>query len=553
MRTDAIMINLSEGDKMHKRMDRSKQSADSFSPGFAMHTSAEKKASFTEVYSKVARSNHNAKQVTDNTVPTFKESDDSEENQLLTEPVKNTGCPTVESEESIIAELQKEKKTNNSDEAEIQNLMQMYLVDDSVAIPQEIKPDAEAAAQAAEVVIGAVKKIAETLNMNIAPEMDSLSLQKVSQENIKQFAEIVSVLKSITEVLENTVRQGLPIDTGKVLLDVEDASQTVDVLRTELFKIELALNTLGIAQQVHSEAARGMDVSMMSGIPQARDPADLSMPLKQVQKIFGDLLEGRPPGKQTVDIPSMTAVQTANEQVKEMAIGSFDAGTYRAILKLEKKEKVGKENIQSAENLQDIKIPINQDPAVAMNVSESKADVEECIPVVQTGGINQSTNQNISMETRISSALQRTTEDNVMNQLTSKMHNLVRSGETEIRIQLRPESLGEVKLSIRMEGDIVAARIQVENQQVKQIVESNLQSLRDALSEQNLQAGSLEVNVGNGWGRQHDQPSSSHVIKSGTNDSDITNDSAEEDSGQRVNVGIETGHRYGNNSVEYYA
>ena len=43
MRTDAVMINLAEGDKMHKRMDRPNESIDSSSPGFAMHTSEKRK------------------------------------------------------------------------------------------------------------------------------------------------------------------------------------------------------------------------------------------------------------------------------------------------------------------------------------------------------------------------------------------------------------------------------------------------------------------------------------------------------------------------------
>ena len=58
----------------------------------------------------------------------------------------------------------------------------------------------------------------------------------------------------------------------------------------------------------------------------------------------------------------------------------------------------------------------------------------------------------------------------------------------------------------------LAARIQVENQQVKQIVESNLQLLKDALAEQNLQAGSFEVNVGDGWGDNTINPSAAMLI-----------------------------------------
>ena len=148
-----------------------------------------------------------------------------------------------------MAEIQQEENTTLSDEVAAQVLSQIYPTDDSAVKQQQIKLDEERASQAAEVVIGAVKKIAETLNINIAPEMDSLSLQTVSQENIRQFAEIVSVLKGITEVLEDTVRQGLPLDTGRALLDVEEASQTADILRTELFKIELALTCWGLGSR----------------------------------------------------------------------------------------------------------------------------------------------------------------------------------------------------------------------------------------------------------------------------------------------------------------
>ena len=96
-----------------------------------------------------------------------------------------------------MAEIQQEENTTLSDEVAAQVLSQIYPTDDSAVKQQQIKLDEERASQAAEVVIGAVKKIAETLNINIAPEMDSLSLQTVSQENIRQFAEIVSVLKGI--------------------------------------------------------------------------------------------------------------------------------------------------------------------------------------------------------------------------------------------------------------------------------------------------------------------------------------------------------------------
>ncbi len=551
MRTDAIMINLPGADQMHKRMDRSKESPDSSSPGFAMHITDKKNMSFNEVYSSVARSNHLAKQITDSSVPTFKESGISAQIQSLSVPLNDVDLEEINNQKTAITQIPQDNKEPECEEEIIGQLFQMQLTGDFSENSQVLKTGTDQTEQATRVIISAVKKIAETLQINIVADLDSISLDTVSQENVKQFAEIVSVVKSITEVLDLTVSQGLPLDTGRAVLDVKSASGAADILRTELFKIELAFNMLGIGDLVQAESAQQMEIPVMTGITQARDPGDISMPIEQITRIFGDLIEDSTEARQK--IASMEVLRAVNEPLKEMSVGSFDASTYRTILKLEKKEKVEMENVQSAQNLENLELPLISDPAVATNVSDLQLDTEESMPVLQTDAINQISPKSTSSENKLSSVLQRTTDDHVMGQITTKIQHLVRSGDTEIRIQLRPESLGEVKLAIRMDGDIVAARIQVENQQVKQIVESNLQLLKDALAEQNLQAGSFEVNVGNGWGRQSDQ--SSHGHKSIAVDSgEVLKGSLEEgDSGQGMINGVETGHRYGNNSIEYYA
>ncbi len=144
----------------------------------------------------------------------------------------------------------------------------------------------------------------------------------------------------------------------------------------------------------------------------------------------------------------------------------------------------------------------------------------------------------------------RTFEQVVVEQVSTKLADSVKSGMREVTLILKPEMLGEVKITIQVTGDVVSAKLQVENQQVKNIVENNLQNLRDSLAQHNLSAGALDVNVGNGESRNAEAKNGSRRRKSAIADSI---EAFENDPFVPDLFGKETGRRYGNNSVEYYA
>ena len=121
----------------------------------------------------------------------------------------------------------------------------------------------------------------------------------------------------------------------------------------------------------------------------------------------------------------------------------------------------------------------------------------------------------------------------------------------EIRLILRPESLGDVRMTIRMEGDVVMARIHVENQQVKQIIESNLQSLKDSLEEQNLQAGNFDVNVNQG--SEKEMQDLAHLGRSAQSRDNAEEIMQQDRDDKTMNIGTETGRRFGSNTIEYFA
>ncbi|MBL8027440.1 MAG: flagellar hook-length control protein FliK, partial [Fibrobacteres bacterium] len=91
-----------------------------------------------------------------------------------------------------------------------------------------------------------------------------------------------------------------------------------------------------------------------------------------------------------------------------------------------------------------------------------------------------------------------TSDKAVMQQITTKFQLIQAQHGSEIRMQLKPEHLGSVKISLEIQQDTVVARLQVDSDRVKHIVETNLQQLRDTLAEQGLKMEKCEVSVNNG-------------------------------------------------------
>ena len=72
----------------------------------------------------------------------------------------------------------------------------------------------------------------------------------------------------------------------------------------------------------------------------------------------------------------------------------------------------------------------------------------------------------------------------------------------EIRLHLKPEQLGSVRISLQMQDGHIAGRIIVDNQTVREAFEQNLASLQRAFQDSGLEASGVEVSVADSGGRQ---------------------------------------------------
>lgn len=80
----------------------------------------------------------------------------------------------------------------------------------------------------------------------------------------------------------------------------------------------------------------------------------------------------------------------------------------------------------------------------------------------------------------------------------------------EIRLRLKPEQLGSVRIELYLEEDRIAGRIFVENDTVREAFEENLRYLQQAFAQEGFTTGNLDVSVENGNREDRQRPEQPH-------------------------------------------
>ena len=85
----------------------------------------------------------------------------------------------------------------------------------------------------------------------------------------------------------------------------------------------------------------------------------------------------------------------------------------------------------------------------------------------------------------------------VLKQITEKVDVNILEDKSEMLIKLKPDNLGKVTMQISVENGNISAKFLAESQKVKEILESNMQELKDQLSKQGMAVQEMSVSVGN--------------------------------------------------------
>lgn len=83
----------------------------------------------------------------------------------------------------------------------------------------------------------------------------------------------------------------------------------------------------------------------------------------------------------------------------------------------------------------------------------------------------------------------------IISQIVEKAGAVITQDKAEMVMELKPESLGRISLKVVTENGIITARFVAENRQVQQVLETNMQMLKDSLERQGINVQSLSVSV----------------------------------------------------------
>ncbi len=96
-------------------------------------------------------------------------------------------------------------------------------------------------------------------------------------------------------------------------------------------------------------------------------------------------------------------------------------------------------------------------------------------------------------------------KSDLINQVVKKADILIGDTHQEMMMKLEPESLGKLNLKIVVEKGLVTAKFIAESQQVKEVLESSFNQLKDALQEKGIAVQGFSVSVGQQGGEFQSQ------------------------------------------------
>lgn len=164
--------------------------------------------------------------------------------------------------------------------------------------------------------------------------------------------------------------------------------------------------------------------------------------------------------------------------------------------------------------------PIHKNETLATNNEETEIELRSIRKEPVREGSPRPTNQttviaeaktfeaiaeSVEKDVPVRSVMDLADRENLISKLVQSMETLVHEERTEVRILLKPDHLGELKIKLSTERGIMMAEFIVQNETVREVIASQLPQLHTALQEQGTKMADVMVNIGFGQQGQEDE------------------------------------------------
>jgi flagellar hook-length control protein FliK len=314
----------------------------------------------------------------------------------------------------------------------------------------------------------------EVADVAVNPENDSLSACETVSEEVEEA--IVCEIAALVYVPQEAVLEYL----GELELKPGDIAepQNANKLLQGLLKVESPIELLAIP--------------------------DYPETLKEVVEKVQELVEtGEAAKVAKPNLEQLVGLKVEVNDQNQLVVSAADEEQKSELLPKDAFAQMAKEDNQTDNS---------RSNASAPTVLPAKASYDETGSVFQEGEVLKPDVQSVNVDSQINPAAlaaqqeavqavaqktapTRVDPTQVMEQILSKVKTVSAENFAELRINLRPEHLGDVTLRIATQNGVVAALFVAENQRIKEIIESQFNQLKAALAEQGIEVAELFVSV----------------------------------------------------------
>jgi flagellar hook-length control protein FliK len=319
----------------------------------------------------------------------------------------------------------------------------------------------------------AIKKIAQILDMNPGQLNSLLNTNGIHMQDI-----LNESVESLTQKISNIIDTDLGANND-ILKQIQDVLQ----------EMKDSITTKNVQQENQDPAENSSieNTTTINTISTKED--DLPADTKVIKK---DEIDNQKPEKQAASVQANEPKKIGPEQKVDSAKAQDQKeNDVHTVMKKEQPDMAG-ENSRENQNPGQLK-----DKVKVINLNGYRNENK-----IDSGNENFFQNNLINDIKQINAAQKISkpeiivNKEEVLKQIVDKASVTLSGDKAEMVMKLKPESLGNVSLKIVTERGMVTAQIVAENQKVKEVIEANLNMLKDSLEKQGMTVQQFSVSVG---------------------------------------------------------